>query len=63
MKKGKGEEQSQAALALVLLCIQLGASEDSEQIFKQLRPVFTVVMSDSSASIKARSAVSNDMYR
>ena len=58
LKKGKGEEQAQAAFCLVLLCVQMGAGNESEEIFKQLRSMLTTVLSDSSASLKARTAVS-----
>ena len=58
LKKGKSEEQAQAAFCLVLLCVQMGAGDESEEIFKQLRSMLTTVLSDSSASLKARTAVS-----
>ena len=59
LKKGKGEEQAQAAFCLVLLCVQMGAGDESEELFKQLRSVLTTIMTDSSASLKARGAVSS----
>ena len=61
LKKGKGEEQAQAASCVVLLCVQMGAGDESEEIFKQLRSMLTTVMSDSSASLKARTAVSIEL--
>lgn len=58
MKKGKGEEQGQAAICAVLLTLQLGTAEETEEILKQVQPLFVTIMTDTSASIKARTAVS-----
>ena len=63
LKKGKGEEQAQAAYCLVLLCVQMGAGDESEELFKQLRSVLTTIMTDSSASLKARGAVSSRLSK
>ena len=63
MKKGKGEEQAQAAFCLVLLCVQMGAGDESEELFKQLRSTLTTIMTDSSASLKARGAVSRSSHQ
>ena len=58
LKKGKSEEQAQAAFCVVLLCVQLGAGPDSEKLFTDIRPVLVTVLADASAGLKARSAVS-----
>ena len=58
LKKGKGEEQSWAAKCIAGLLLQLGAGVDSETLFRQLRPVLSVILADPAASSKARSAVS-----
>ena len=62
LKKGKGEEQSWAARALLLLWLQLGANADSEALFKELRPLLSTIMADPSASSKARGAVSTAIH-
>ncbi|XP_077987374.1 interferon-related developmental regulator 1-like isoform X2 [Glandiceps talaboti] len=54
LKKGKGEEQSLAAIDAILLCCQLGAGEDSEGIFNELKPILTTILQDKNAGAKAR---------
>jgi len=58
LKKGKGDEQSAAAMCSVLLLMQLGAGEDGEEVMRSLYPVLKVIMLDNSASYAARAAVS-----
>ena len=58
LKKGKGEEVSLAARASILVCIQLGAGEGGEEIFKMLKPLLLKLMLDNSVALKARAAVS-----
>ena len=58
LKKGKGEEQAQAAVCCVLVLLQLGVCVDSEDLYKELRPILTTIMADNSMSPKGRSAVS-----
>ncbi|GAA6229690.1 interferon-related developmental regulator 2-like isoform X1 [Lates japonicus] len=54
LKKGSGEEQAAAATVFALLCIQLGGGDEAEEGFKMLRPIFTAILIDNSASIAAR---------
>lgn len=56
---GKGEEQRAAASLACLLCIQLGSGIESEEVFKSLKPIFKTILTDGSANIQARQAVSN----
>ena len=57
LRKGKGDEQAAAAMCAVLMVIQLGASEEREEVFKIFLPILKVIVSDSSASAVARSHV------
>uniref|UniRef100_A0A8D0CV93 Interferon-related developmental regulator 2 n=1 Tax=Sander lucioperca TaxID=283035 RepID=A0A8D0CV93_SANLU len=54
LKKGSVEEQAAAATVFTLLCIQLGGGDEAEEGFKLLRPIFTAILIDNSASIAAR---------
>jgi len=54
LRKGKGEEQAAAATLAILLGIQLGAGEESDSLFKDLKQALLFVASDASASPKAR---------
>uniref|UniRef100_A0A8C8E455 Interferon-related developmental regulator 2 n=1 Tax=Oryzias sinensis TaxID=183150 RepID=A0A8C8E455_9TELE len=55
LKKGHfGEEQASAATLFILLCIQLGGGDEAEEGFKMLRPIFTTILMDNSASMAAR---------
>jgi len=58
LKKGKGEEQSAAAMCSILLLIQLGSGDDGEEALRSLYPVLKVIMLDNSASYSARATVS-----
>ena len=58
LKKGKGDEQSAAAMCGILLLIQLGSGDDGEQALRSLCPVLKVIVLDNSASYAARAAVS-----
>lgn len=58
LKKGIGEEKSTAALCSILILIQLGASEEREEVFKSLYPILKVVLSDTSMPLTARASVS-----
>ncbi|XP_034732810.1 interferon-related developmental regulator 2 isoform X1 [Etheostoma cragini] len=54
LKKGGVEEQAAAATVFTLLCIQLGGGDEAEEGFKLLRPIFTAILIDNTASIAAR---------
>lgn len=55
LKKGRNEEQGCAAQLAPLLCVQLGASDGSEQVYKELSPILTTIINDKSVSPLARS--------
>lgn len=59
LKKGKCAEQVNAARVAVLLCIQLGGSQTSEDVIKDLKSIFITTMSDPSAPLKARAAAAS----
>lgn len=54
LKKGRGSEQAAAAQLAPLLCVQLGAGDEAEEVCKLLAPVLSVVAHDTSASYQAR---------
>ncbi|XP_070611600.1 interferon-related developmental regulator 1 isoform X2 [Erythrolamprus reginae] len=56
IKKGKGDEQCAAVGLACLLCIQLGAGIESEEVFKTLAPLLKKILCDVSANMKARQA-------
>jgi len=58
LKKGKGDEQSAAAMCSILLLMQLGAGEGGQEVLQSLYAVLKVIMLDNSASYAARAAVS-----
>ena len=58
LKKGKGDEQSAAAMCSILLLMQLGTGEDGEEALRSLYPVLKVILLDNSALFAARAAVS-----
>ena len=58
LRKGRGDEQACAATCGVLLCIQLGDGDESSAIFQEFCPILTTIMTDASATPKARGAVS-----
>ena len=62
LKKGKGDEQAQAATCCVLLTLQLGTGPDTEQMYNELYPILTTIMADKSAASKARTAVSTSVH-
>jgi hypothetical protein len=57
LKKGRGSEQAAAAQLAPLLCVQLGAGDEAEEVCKLLTPVLSVVAHDTSASYQARAKV------
>lgn len=57
LKKGRGSEQAAAAQLAPLLCVQLGAGDEAEEVCKLLAPVLSVVAHDTAASPKARAKV------
>lgn len=56
LKKGKGDEQSAAAMCSILLLMQLGTGDDGEEALRSLYPVLKVIMLDNSAPYAARAA-------
>lgn len=56
IKKGGGEEQAVALECFCLLCIHLGATDDSEELFRHLKPLMITILNDHSYSVKARCA-------
>ncbi|XP_075795642.1 interferon-related developmental regulator 2 isoform X1 [Pelodiscus sinensis] len=54
LKKGKGEEQALAASVLTLLCLQMGAGPEGEEVFRSLKPLLLSILTDASASPVAR---------
>ncbi|XP_041071878.1 interferon-related developmental regulator 1 isoform X1 [Carcharodon carcharias] len=61
LKKGKSEEQCIAAHVASLLCIQLGSSIESEEVFKSLRPIFKTILFDESVSVQTRRACATSL--
>ncbi|XP_040564563.1 interferon-related developmental regulator 1 [Lepeophtheirus salmonis] len=61
LKKGKGSEQVAAANLASSLCIQLGPSSASEDVYNSLRPTFLTTLNDNSNSSKARAAIATSM--
>uniref|UniRef100_A0A4W3INQ9 Interferon-related developmental regulator 1 n=1 Tax=Callorhinchus milii TaxID=7868 RepID=A0A4W3INQ9_CALMI len=61
LKKGKSEEQCAAAAVASLLCIQLGSSIESEEVFKSLRSILKTIFTDESASIQTRKACATSL--
>ena len=57
LKKGKGEEQCAAAICSVLVLIQLGASEEREEIFPLYYPILKTILADNAASFATRAVV------
>lgn len=57
LKKGRGSEQAAAAQLAPLLCVQLGAGDEAEEVYKSLAPVLSVVAHDTAASPQARAKV------
>uniref|UniRef100_UPI00398F4539 interferon-related developmental regulator 1 isoform X5 n=1 Tax=Pristiophorus japonicus TaxID=55135 RepID=UPI00398F4539 len=61
LKKGKSEEQCVAAQVASLLCIQLGSSIESEEVFKSLRPILKTILTDESVSVQTRRACATSL--
>ena len=59
VKKGKAPEQIASANLSSLLCIQLGSSTCSEEVYNTLKPIFIEVLNDRAAPAKARASVAN----
>jgi hypothetical protein len=59
LKRGKGTEQVIAANCCILLCLGLGPSSSSEEVYKLLKTTFQTVMMDASANPAARAAAAN----
>lgn len=57
LKKGRGSEQAAAAQLAPLLCVQLGAGDEAEEVCKLLAPVLSLVSHDTSATYQARAKV------
>jgi hypothetical protein len=57
LKKGRGPEQAAAAQLAPLLCLQLRAVGEAEEVCKLLAPVLSVVAHDTAASPQARAKV------
>lgn len=62
LKKGKGAEQAVAAQLAVLLCVQLGALQDCEEVSQILKPVLLQTATDKSVSAAARVKVIHKNY-
>lgn len=60
LKRGKGEEQGIAALVSALVCTQLGAIEESDNIFQSVQPYLLVILTDPAvaATVRAKCAFS-----
>nr|XP_014346038.1 PREDICTED: interferon-related developmental regulator 1 isoform X1 [Latimeria chalumnae] len=61
LKKGKSDEQRAAASLACLLCIQLGAGIESEEVFKTLKPTLKNIIADGTASVQARQACATSL--
>ncbi|RXM95052.1 Interferon-related developmental regulator 1 [Acipenser ruthenus] len=60
-EEGKGDEQCAAASLACLLCIQLGAGIESEDVFKTLKPIFKNILADGTANIQTRQACATSL--
>ncbi|XP_043944615.1 interferon-related developmental regulator 1 isoform X2 [Protopterus annectens] len=56
LKKGNSAEQCAAASLASLLCIQVGAGIESEEVFKNLKPILKKIICDGTANLQARTA-------
>ena len=61
VKRGGGDEKAAAAYCCALLLTQLGACDDSTELYHQVSPLLTFVLTDGSAAVRARSAVRADV--
>ncbi|XP_059078298.1 interferon-related developmental regulator 1-like isoform X2 [Tigriopus californicus] len=59
VKKGKADEKVAAANLAVMICVELGTSTVAEEVFKDLKPLFTTQILDNSVSSKARAALAS----
>ena len=57
LKKGKSPEQSAAAALGVLLCLQLGLGSESDEIYKEVQPIFVVLLTDKACNPSTRQKV------
>lgn len=57
LRKGRGAEQGAAAELAPLLCVQLGSSDASEEVARNLKPVLSTTANDNSAPALARAKV------
>lgn len=55
LKKGRGVEQAAAAQLATLLCVQLGAGDYTDEVFREISPLLTLILLDHSMSVAARS--------
>lgn len=59
LKKGRGVEQAAAAQLATLLCVQLGAGDYTDEVFREISPHLTFILLDHSMSVVARSKVNS----
>lgn len=57
LKRGKGQEQQAAAGLAILICVQLGLSASTEDVYKELQSTLTTLMLDPAQSAKSRGAM------
>uniref|UniRef100_A0A0A9XFE8 Interferon-related developmental regulator 1 n=1 Tax=Lygus hesperus TaxID=30085 RepID=A0A0A9XFE8_LYGHE len=55
LKKGRGLEQAAAAQLATLLCVQLGSGDMTDQVCRDISPLLTFIVNDTSMSVPARS--------
>lgn len=55
LKKGRGVEQAAAAQLATLLCVQLGSGDYTDEVFREISPLLTLILLDHSMSVVARS--------
>jgi len=61
LRRGRGAEQAAAAQLAILLSVQLGCTEDAEQLCRELMAPLSFVARDSSVTPAARAKVSSFM--
>ena len=59
VKKGKGPEIVSACNLCVLICLQLEAVDDVQEVLKDLKSIFVTMLNDASVAPAARCAVAN----
>lgn len=62
LKRGRGAEQTAAAKLAALLCVQLGALEDCDQLCRVLKPALLLTANDKSVLPTTRAEVSIFIY-